>query len=212
MDEMLGALILAGGQSGRIQRDKALLKLNGKPLLLHAVENLSGVSRETVVVIGKRDDPKKYETFLPKHVRLLRDTEYGKGPLIGILTGMRCMHSKYAVISPCDSPFVKKALIQCLVDKLGNAQAVVPLWPNGNIEPLHSIYEIFSAIPAAETSIACGELWVLDMIKRLQKVNYVKTEVLRTVDSNLLSFLNVNTIEDLKIARKLYRKITPEDS
>ncbi len=212
VDDMLGALILAGGQSGRIQRDKALLTLNGKPLLLHAVENLSGVSRETVVVIGKRADPKKYETFLPKHVRFLRDAEYGKGPLMGILTGMRCLHSRYAVVSPCDSPFVKKALIQSLADKLGNAQAVVPLWPNGHIEPLHSIYEVSSVISAAEASIACGELWVVDMIKRLQEVVYVKTAELRTVDPELLSFLNVNTIEDLKTARKLYRKITPSDS
>lgn len=209
---MLGALILAGGQSGRIQKDKALLKLNEKPLLLHAVENLSGISREIVVVIGKRDDPKKYQIFLPKHVRLLRDTEYGKGPLIGILTGMRCMHSKYAIVSPCDSPFVKKELIKYLIAKLGDAQAVIPLWPNGNIEPLHSIYEISSATRAAEKAITGGELWVLDMIKRLQKVNYVKTEELRKVDQELISFLNVNTIEDLRVARKLYRRIKIEDS
>jgi len=212
VDDMLGALILAGGQSGRIQRDKALLTLNGKPLLLLAVENLSGVSREIVVVIGKRADPKKYERFLPTHVRLLRDTESGKGPLMGILTGMRGLHSKYAVVSPCDSPFVKKALIQRLVDKVGSAQAVVPRWPNGHIEPLHSIYQVSSAIPAAEASVAHGELWVADMIKRLRKVTYVKTEELRTVDPSLLSFLNVNTIEDLETARILYRDITPSES
>ncbi len=188
------------------------MTLNGKPLLLHAVENLSGVSQETVVVVGKRADPKQYERFLPTHVRLLRDTEYGKGPLMGILTGMRSLHSKYVVVSPCDSPFVKKALIQSLVDKLGNAQAVVPLWPNGHIEPLHSIYEVSSAIPAAETSIARGELWVVDMIKRLRQVVYVETEELRTVDPELISFLNVNTFEDLEVARTLYRKITPSKS
>lgn len=204
---MQGALILAGGKSRRIKGNKALIKLGDKPLLLHVVEKVLGLTHETVVVIGKNNEIDNYTTILPSKVTILKDTVEGKGPLVGILTGMQKMRSEYTVILPCDSPFIKKEVIRCLFKKAQGADAGIPRWPNGDIEPLHAVYRISPSIPAAETALRKDELLIVDMIKRLDKVVYVNTDELKEFDQELISFFNINNQEDLKTAKKLKSKM-----
>lgn len=204
---MQGALILAGGKSRRIKGNKALIRLGDKPLLLHVVEKVFGSTHETVVVIGKNDELDKYASFLPSKVTILKDTMEGKGPLVGIVTGMQKMRSEYTVILPCDSPFIKREVIGHLFKRAQGADAAIPRWPNGNIEPLHAVYKILTSIPAAETALRKDELLIVDMIKRLDKVVYVNTDELKNFDQELITFFNINNQEDLKTAKKLKSKM-----
>lgn len=204
---MQGALILAGGKSRRLKGNKALIKLGDKPLLLHVVEKVLELTHETVVVIGKNDELDKYTSFLPSKVTVLKDTVEGKGPLVGILTGMQKIRSEYTVILPCDSPFIKREVIGHLFKRAQGADAAIPRWPNGNIEPLHAVYKIPQSIPAAETALRKDELLIVDMIKRLDKVFYVNTDELKKFDPKLISFFNINNQEDLRVAKKLKSKM-----
>jgi molybdopterin-guanine dinucleotide biosynthesis protein A len=170
------------------------------------VNNIRSIVGEIVVVIGFRDNPEKYEIFLPLEVNTFKDQVFGKGPLMGILSGMRKMNSKYALISTCDSPFSKRELINYLITRAKGVDAVIPVWPNGNSEPLHAIYRISSAMPAAESAVNNDELLVLDMVKRLDKVVYVGTETLKEFDQDLVTFFNINDSGDMIIAEKLYRE------
>jgi len=204
---MQGALILAGGKSRRIKGNKALITLGDKPLLLHVVEKVLGLTHETVVVIGKNNEIDNYTTILPSKVTILKDTVEGKGPLVGILTGMQKMRSEYTVILPCDSPFIKREVIKCLFKKAQGTDAAIPRWPNGDIEPLHAVYRISPSISAAETALRKDELLIVDMIKRLDKVFYVNTDELKEFDQKLISFFNINNQEDLKTAKKLKSKM-----
>jgi len=204
---MQGALILAGGKSRRIKGNKALIRLGDKPLLLHVVEKVFESTHETVVVIGKNDKLDKYASFLPSKVTILKDTMEGKGPLVGIVTGMQKMRSEYTVILPCDSPFIKREVIGHLFKRAQGADAAIPRWPNGNIEPLHAVYKILTSISAAETALRKDELLIVDMIKRLDKVVYVNTDELKNFDQELITFFNINNQEDLKTAKKLKSKM-----
>jgi len=204
---MWGTLILAGGKSGRMKENKALIKLGDKPLLLHVTERTRGLTQETVVVIGKNDDLADYESFLSPSVTVLRDIVKGMGPLAGILTGMQNMRSEYAVVLPCDSPFIKREVLTHLFKMAQGTDAAIPRWPNGNIEPLHAVYRVSAAIPAAKAALERWELLILDMIKRLGKVVYVDTEEIRKIDEELVTFFNINTQEDLTVAEKLSSKI-----
>jgi molybdopterin-guanine dinucleotide biosynthesis protein A len=204
---MWGALILAGGRSRRMKGNKALINLRGKPLLLHATERIRGLTQETVVVVGKNDDLADYKSFLPPSVTILRDTVTGMGPLVGILTGIQTMSSEYVVVLPCDSPFIKKEVLTYLFKMAQGADAAIPRWPNGNIEPLQAVYRVSATIPAAETALERRELFILDMIKRLDRVIYVGTEEIRKIDEELMTFFNINTQEDLIIAEKLFSKM-----
>jgi len=204
---MWGALILAGGKSKRMKENKALIKLGAKPLLLHVTERIRGLTQETVVVIGKNDNLADYKSFLPSSVTILKDTVTGMGPLAGILTGMQKMRSEYAVILPCDSPFIKKEVLTYLFKMAQGADAAIPRWPNGNIEPLHAVYRVSATIPAAKAALERRELFILDMIKRLDRVVYVGTEEIRKIDEELMTFFNINTQEDLILAEKLISKM-----
>ncbi|MCK4953123.1 molybdenum cofactor guanylyltransferase [Candidatus Bathyarchaeota archaeon] len=200
---MWGTIILAGGMSKRMKEDKVLMKLGDKPLLLHIIEKVLGLTRETIVVVGKNDDLKNYSSLLPLTVTLLRDDVEGIGPLAGMLTGMRSMKSKYALVLPCDSPFVNREVLKYLLNKTQGADAAIPQWPNGQIEPLHAVYKVSSAIPALETTLRRGELFIIDMIKRLDEVLYVSTEKIRELDQELITFFNINFLEDFKTAERL---------
>ena len=64
------ALILAGGKARRFQtidaiwRDKALAELNGKPLLIHAIENVRDIVDEIVVCVNDEERKAKYTKIL----------------------------------------------------------------------------------------------------------------------------------------------------
>src|SRR3989304_8116771 len=108
---MFGALILAGGQSKRMGKNKALISFRNKPLLLHVVEKAAKVVHEINVVIAKDDSPSKYSEILPSAVKVLKDEISGNGPLAGILVGLQNIRSEYVVVLPCDSPFIKTEVL-----------------------------------------------------------------------------------------------------
>jgi len=196
----VGILILAGGRSKRIKENKALIRLGGKPLLLHVIERVIDLTNEIIVAVGKNDELSVYTRILPPTVTVVKDVEEDKGPLAGIFAGMKSMHSKYALVLPCDSPFIKKEVLMYLIHKAQKVDAAIPQWPNGNIEPLHAIYKIRSAVTATKTALEKSELFIRDMIKRLGKVIYISTEEIRKLDPELITFFNINSPEDLNAA------------
>jgi len=205
----VGVLILASGRSERIKENKALIRLGDKPLLLHVIERVLDLTNEIIVAVGKNDELSAYTRILPSTVTVVKDVVEGKGPLAGIFAGMKNMHSKYALVLPCDSPFIKKEVLMYLLHKAQKADAAIPQWPNGNIEPLHAVYKICSAVTATETALEKGELFIRDMIKRLGKVTYITTEEIRKLDPELITFFNINGPEDLKAA--LFRQGTSQE-
>lgn len=196
----VGVLVLAGGRSERLKENKALIRLGGKPLLLHVVERVLDLTNEIIVAVGKNDELSAYTRILPPTVIVVKDAVEGKGPLAGIFAGMKSMRSKYALVLSCDSPFIKKEVLMYLLHKVQKADAAIPQWSNGNIEPLHAGYKICSALTATETALEKSELFIRDMIKRLGKVIYVSTEEIRKLDPTLITFFNINSPEDLKAA------------
>lgn len=81
----------------------------------------------------------------------------------------------------------------------------VPIWSNGNIEPIHSTYNVAEARLAAEKTLLMGQLKVSNMIDRLRDVIYVDVEELRKMDRDLVTFFNINTKEDLKRAEQILK-------
>lgn len=82
---------------------------------------------------------------------------------------------------------------------------MVPLWPNGYIEPLHSVYNVSAALRASEAATEGGNLRISNMIERLERTIYVPVEELRRFDPDLLTFFNINSKEDLKRAEAILK-------
>lgn len=126
-------VVLAGGRSTRMGQDKALLEVDGKPLLLHAIEALRPHVAE-LIVIG---DPKKYGAFPADCVP---DDLEGLGPLGGIVTAMNHARYERLLVLACDVPNVSAPVLQLLKKSLGtDVDAAVPRH-DGAMEPLVAAY------------------------------------------------------------------------
>ena len=194
------AIVLAGGSSRRFGEDKGMVTLAGKPLISHVVDAIRGIVDETIVVTSSVERVAKYETIVPDSVKFVEDTWELNGPLIGALTGFGVASGKYALVLPFDTPFVSREVVSLLFELCIGRSAVIPRWPNGQIEPLHAVYQVQLAMAAAEAAVAEGRLDMRGMIERMHGVRFFSTIALQEFDPALEFFFNINTPSDLKRA------------
>jgi molybdenum cofactor guanylyltransferase len=99
----VGGYVLAGGKSSRMERDKALLELGGKPLALHAVTKLRRVCAEVSILSSNP----ALEAYAP----LVKDIHEGCGPMGGIESALRSSRYEWNLILPVDVPFLPTFLL-----------------------------------------------------------------------------------------------------
>lgn len=201
---MRGALVLAGGKSERFGRNKAFVKLAGRPLVLHILETAMEIADEVVLAIGREGRTASYSKIVPEPVRVFKDRMREKSPLVGIVTGFQAMKSEYSLVLSCDTPFAKRTVLEFLFEKANGSDAAVPKWPNGDIEPLQSVYRVRPSLLAAKLALSELRFRNLHMIERLRKVKYVPIRDVRKIDKDLITFFNVNTLADLRRAEALH--------
>jgi len=108
----LSVLVLAGGQSRRMGRDKARLVVQGEPLILRVVRRVKRVADEVLVVSRW---PHEYAFT---GVACVPDVLPGQGPLAGIWSGALVAAGRYIAPVACDMPFVNPELLQAMVNAL----------------------------------------------------------------------------------------------
>jgi len=193
---MKSIVILCGGRSKRMGKDKGSLIFKGKPMLLHVLDTVKNIADEIIVVLRDKNQIEKYKPFLKdyKFLKIIIDKNKDQGPLMGILTGLLNIESEYAQILPCDSPFISEKFLLKMFEyiEMNNFDAVVPLWDDGHIEPLHSIYKKNSVI-IVEDLIKNGKMNVKSLIECL----HVKYVDVNNLDSTNRSFRNINRINDI---------------
>jgi len=199
------AVILAGGFSRRFGRDKGLVVLAGKPLILHVIDRVSKVVDEVLVVVSSEKQKNKFETILKEKADLVIDKDDSQSPLVGAITGFETANAEYSLLLPCDTPLVSTQIVQLLLDMCNNRSAAIPRWPSGYIEPLQAVYRTESALNAAKTALKQEKRKMQSMIDNLRGVRYVSTMVLEQLEPDLLTFFNVNTPQDLKKAESILK-------
>jgi molybdopterin-guanine dinucleotide biosynthesis protein A len=99
----VGGYVLAGGKSSRMGQDKALLKIAGKPLALHAVTKLGRVCSDVHIL----SDRHELTSFAP----LVTDLHGGCGPLGGIEAALRHSPHEWNLFMPVDMPFIPTSFL-----------------------------------------------------------------------------------------------------
>lgn len=193
-------IVLAGGLSTRLGRDKAFIRLNSATLLEMVMSTLKNVVERIIVVVN---EPEKFEHFISADTRVLTDRVPHQGPLGGILTGLEVSPDFHNLVVSCDAPFVKKDLISFLVSQADNFDIVVPRI-NSHLEPLLAVYSR-NCIRYASESLEKKDFRIISFFPKV-KVKYVEADVLRENDPELLSFFNINTEEELKKAKEIYQR------
>jgi molybdopterin-guanine dinucleotide biosynthesis protein A len=204
------AIILSGGRAERFQnthetwQDKALVELLGKPLLIHAVENVREVVEEIVICVNNEKRRAQYAEILTDHsvknVRLLVDEPCNHlgGPIVGILTGLIATKADYCFTLPSDMPLLKPKVIDHMFNSAKDTRVVVPMWPNGRLETLTMVLKKPEALEIVKTLCMIGRPRSDDIIRGALNVLLISTvEEIRVFDPELKSFININSQADL---------------
>ena len=201
---MKSSIILCGGQSRRMGKDKGSLIIKDKPMIKYILSTLNNEIDEVIIVLNDNKRIDKYMEFINPEdysykLKFVEDKIKNKGPISGILTGLENISSEYAIVFPCDNPFVTKNTIQTLFNEITcNIQAVVPYHDPENklktSEPLHSIYNK-NIIPLIDNLILNDSLHIKGIIEKID-TKFVLIDNKKILKNE---FRNLNHPEDLKI-------------
>ena len=189
-------VVLAGGRSRRLGRDKAFLMLDGQPLVVRTVDRLAALSDDLVVVTN---EAARFEPLvLP--VRLVPDERPGEGALMGIYSGLRAARYPHALVVACDMPLLSLPLLRYMLPLANGSDVVIPRVA-GLLEPLHAIYGK-ACLPAMGRLLDQGQRQIIAFFGQV-RVRYVEEDEIARCDPHHLSFVNVNTPEDWERVQRL---------
>jgi molybdopterin-guanine dinucleotide biosynthesis protein A len=187
-------IILAGGKSLRYGRNKALVELDGSRLIERVISVMQPLFENLVIITNT---PLEYDYLqLPMQEDLIK----GLGPLGGVYTGLETISSESGFFVACDMPFLQRDLIRHMVAIRKDFDAVVPK-VDWKIEPLHAIYTR-NCLPAIKKLIDVQAYQIIEIFDSI-RVRYVEEEEIRSFDSRLKSFFNVNNPRELTDADRL---------
>ncbi|MBC7263009.1 MAG: molybdenum cofactor guanylyltransferase [Chloroflexi bacterium] len=190
----VSAVVLAGGKSQRLGVDKALLKIDGEWLLERILNTMSALSDDLLVVANARPE------FAGMRARSIPDAYPDTGPLGGIYTGLRAMRYERGLFVACDMPLLNLPLLRYIILLSADFDVVIPS-TYGKTEPLHAVYSKACMRPI-EKLLRSGERRIVSFFPEV-RVRYVTESEVDTLDPKHLSFFNINTAEDLEMAKRL---------
>ncbi len=225
MDSFLkycSAGILAGGENKRMPVPKAFVKMpsrisqlsNGETIIEKNLNIMKQLFREVFIVTNQP------ELYLHLGVPLFGDIYNLRCPMTGVFTSLVNSTYGWVFISACDMPFINHHLIRHIASKRGNYDAVVPkssLPPRNRAclsgrqvvptftkvglrgdytEPLFACYSK-RLLSAMEETLLNNKRGLKDFLST-NKVKYINTREIKRYDPEVKSFINLNTLEDIK--------------
>ena len=182
-------VILAGGESTRMGKNKAFIAINGQRIIDRTVSLFREIFDDVLLVTNTPLD------YLELNVKIVTDLVPGKGSLGGVYTGLFFSSSPKAFFVGCDMPFLDRTVIHYFLSLAPTADIVVQrtkdYW-----EPLHAIYPR-TLLKPIERLFQQGELTIFKAYQGM-KVREVSEEELKPYDPDLHTLSNFNTPEELK--------------
>lgn len=197
-------MILAGGQGTRFGTYKPVFQVCGRTLFEHLQRRIRNLY-ETILVVVSSESQARQLRKCPGKFTILTDRITGIGPLGGILTGTLSAQTEYCHVLAVDSPVPNAKVLKYLDFQAHGADAAIPIWPDGQIEPLHGVYRNKITCREADRLIRQGERSVISLVRALPNIRRVNIEELRQMDPNLDTFANINTQNDLQAITETLR-------
>src|SRR5579875_3063786 len=184
----LSAAVLAGGNSSSMGTDKAFLSINDQYFIQIIARELGKITNRIVIVIGEKE-PAKFRKAIGSNIPIINDTYKVKNPMGGMVSAFE----DYVAVVACDLPLLKSELVSKLYSIAKGHDAAVPVWNNGDLEPLCAVYSSKEGLAVGKKLIEKGIIGCRNLVKSMKDVVYTATDELRDVDKELLSFKNINT-------------------
>jgi molybdopterin-guanine dinucleotide biosynthesis protein A len=188
-----GAIILSGGRSSRMGRDKATLRFGSEFMLQRVVRLLSEAVRpeDTVVVAA----PNQSLPDLPATTRIVRDADEYRGPLQGLATGLVEMGDRFDAVyaTACDVPLLVPAFVERMFQLLDEYDVAVPF----DGQHYHSLAAVYrpQVLPQIQALLDADRLRPAFLFE-LVRTREVPVDNLRGVDPKLATLENLNRFVD----------------
>ncbi|NLI93869.1 MAG: molybdenum cofactor guanylyltransferase [Peptococcaceae bacterium] len=182
-------VLLTGGESRRMGKNKALLELDGKPLIERTLDILRKTCSE--VVISSRSE----DLYSSYGYQVIPDIFPGKGPLGGLYSVLQKASYEYLFLAACDMPFLDETSIRYIYSRMDDFDAIVP-YALGRMHPLHAFYHK-RITPLVEEKIQKDQLRIVDVLSEC-RMKILKSEDGEDFYKNRIdqSVVNVNTPDE----------------
>ncbi|GBC62964.1 molybdenum cofactor guanylyltransferase [Desulfonema ishimotonii] len=189
-------VILAGGLSTRFSgRNKALIQVGGRSVLDRICSLFQELFDDIILVTN---EPLRY---LEWDLTITTDMFPVRSSLTGIHAGLFAATRPYAFCTACDTPFLKKEVVEMVLERLGGGHDVIVPEISAGFEPLCAAYSK-RCLEVMARHIAQEQLQIKRLFRKF-RVRTVSEQRLLEKDPDLLSFFNINAPEDLVKAERL---------
>lgn len=184
----LTAVLLAGGESRRMGRDKATLEWRGQPLWKWQLEKLNALQPQQIFVSARSELP-----WIPAEVNLVVDAEPSHGPLSGLAAALAAAKTEHVIALAVDMPFMTVEQLRLLFYSAAPDIGTIPMI-NGQAEPLSAIYpatarrEFSRALQGADFSLQ-------PVVRRLIASGFLREFPVRPEMRSL--YRSINELSDL---------------
>jgi molybdopterin-guanine dinucleotide biosynthesis protein A len=174
--------------------NKAFLEIEGKRLIDNIIDVYQNIFAEIIIVTN---DPLPYTDF--PDTAVVTDIYKGKGSLGGIYTGLFYAAYDYSFVAACDMPSLNKDFILYMIEQTGKHDIIVPEISEG-FQALHAIYSR-RCLPDIKKMILSDKLKIAGLFKETRTL-IITEEKIKPFNKDGRLFLNINTLEDLKLHQK----------
>lgn len=189
------SLILAGGRSSRMGTDKAMLPIDGKPLLIHLTGQLIELTESVTIAAGSSDRVAAYREALADierevsggRLRFVADAYPDDGPLAGLHAGLSELPEGYVFVIACDMPAVSEPLLARLIEEAGRSGEDV----------IHVLDQPFHALYHTRVTAVLQEALENQSFRVMQLLRGLNTATIPD-DESLEGLTNLNTPEDYR--------------
>ncbi|MEA3233008.1 MAG: molybdenum cofactor guanylyltransferase [Thermodesulfobacteriota bacterium] len=200
MKKSITGVILAGGLNTRFNgENKAFIRLDGQTIIERLYRLFRNLFDEIIIVTNS---PVLFSGF---DCLVAADLFSFRASLTGIHTGLFYATRDHIFVCACDTPFVKAALIETVLEASHpSGGASIPATSAG-LEPLCAVYAKKS-LPLVERHVARSQMKIQRVFGK-KRIHEISEKKLRRVDPDLVSFFNINRPEDLDLAKRMVAKI-----
>ncbi len=197
--QMCTGIILAGGESKRLNSvEKSNLLVGDKRIIEQMMTVYEKLFSEIILVSNHPTAYLEWDAIVAKDIYTKRSS------LTGIHSGLFYTNTEHAFIAACDTPFLKVALVKTIIQHIDSSADVVIPRTRVGIEPLCAVYSR-RCLQTVQAALEQDSLKIRNLFSKL-KVKEVPETVLRKMDSDLVSFFNINTPEDLEQANRMIKE------
>jgi molybdenum cofactor guanylyltransferase len=190
-------VILAGGKSRRMGRDKAFLPFGTGLLIERVIEVVQQVTADVILITNT---PELYQRFgLP----MFSDVIAEAGSLGGIYTGLVSAKTPYSLCLACDMPFVQPTFLRFLCRTAAEADVVIPR----NAEDFQPLCAVYSQVcrDSIRHKIEVGQLKITGFFDQV-RVRVIDGDLLTRYDPHDVMFFNANTPEEYAKAQHMFEE------